>query len=74
MKAAKVSFDFSDRPKVVELLRVYASQSGKSQKAILLEALEAYFSEKMETHLLLRAAERTFAEWDNPDDEVYNSL
>ena len=56
MKTPKVSFDFSDRPKVVELLRAYASQSGKSQKAILIEALEAYFSEKLETRMLWKAA------------------
>lgn len=74
MKTLKVSFDFTDHPKILELLRTYAATSGKSQKAILIEALEGYFSEKLETRLLWAAAEKTFAEWDNEDDEVYNSL
>jgi hypothetical protein len=74
MKALKVSFDFTDSPKVLELLRTYAATSGKSQKAILIEALEGYFSEKLETRLLWAAAEKTFAEWNNEDDEIYNSL
>ena len=72
MKSSKVSFDFSDNPKVLELLRAYATTSGKSQKAVLIEALEAYFSEKEETRLL--STEKAFAEWENPDDEVYNAL
>lgn len=74
MKSAKVSFDFSDNPKILEILRTYATVTGKSQKAILIEALESYFSEKVETRLLWTAAERAFSEWDNPDDEIYNSL
>ena len=74
MKSAKVSFDFSDHPKILDLLRTYATVSGKSQKAVLIEALESYFSEKMETRLLWTAAEKAFSEWDNPDDEAYNSL
>ncbi len=74
MKAAKLSFDLSDRLEIVELLRLLAAQSGKSQKHILIEALEAYFSHQFESRMLLRAAEKSFADWDNPEDDVYNKL
>ncbi|MBI3534686.1 MAG: hypothetical protein HY072_04285 [Deltaproteobacteria bacterium] len=74
IKAARVSVDFSDRPDVIELLRVQAAHTGKSQKSIILEALEAYFLHHLENKLLLKAAEKTFTEWNNPDDEIYNKL
>jgi hypothetical protein len=74
MQSAKISFDFSDNPQLVSLLRVQASRTGVSQKQIVAQALEAYFSHQAESALLLDAASRAFAEWDNPDDEIYNDL
>lgn len=74
MKAVKMSFDFSDHPDLVEALRLYAARKGRTQKAILVDALKAYFADQLESALLLRAADRTFAEWDNEDDRVYDSL
>ncbi len=74
MKTVKLTFDFSDVPQLAELLKIEAATSGKTQKALLVEALESYFSAKRENHLLWGAAERTFAEWDNPDDEIYDKL
>lgn len=74
MKAIKLSFDFTDKPKLAEMLRVHAAQENTSQKAILVDALEAYFADKLERSLLLRAAEKTFAEWNNEDDSIYDTL
>jgi len=74
MKSVKLSFDFSDRPQLVEKLRLHAAREGTTQKAIVIDALEAYFAHKLESALLLKAAERTFQEWDNEDDPVYDSL
>ena len=74
MKAAKLSLDLSDQPKLLELLRMFAAQTGRSQKAVVVEALEGYFADRQETRMLLLAADRTFAEWDNPDDAVYDTL
>ena len=74
MKSTKFSFDFADAPEIVTALRSEAVRSGKSQKALVIEALEAYFSHRFENRFLLRAAEQTFQEWDNPDDAVYDKL
>ena len=74
MKALKLSFDLSDYPKLVELLRVEGARSGKGQKGILVEALEGYFSNHVETRWLLSAADKAFAEWDNTADSVYDDL
>src|SRR5450432_1742524 len=52
VQTGKVSFDFGDRPKLVELLRVYAAQTGRSQKDVVAEALEAYFANHAESDLI----------------------
>jgi hypothetical protein len=74
MKTLKLSFDFSDQPKLVELLRVQAAASGKSQKAMLIEALNHYFSNVLDEEFIAQAANLSFAEWNNPEDDVYNNF
>lgn len=74
MKSLKMSFDFSDKPELIALLRTYAADRGKTQKEILVTALEAYFSSQLENRMLLKAAEKTFSEWESEDDETYNNL
>jgi len=74
MKTLKMSFDFSDCPELAEMLRVYAAKKGRTQKGILVDALKAYFADQMESNMLLRATEAEFAEWDNEEDQVYDSL
>lgn len=74
MKAAKLSFDFSDHPQLVELLRLQAVQAGTSQKAVLVKALQGYFAHQQENQKLLKLAEAAFSAWDNPDDAVYDRL
>jgi hypothetical protein len=73
-KALKLTFDLSDKPELVELLKAYSLKQKQSQREVVIKALEAFFADRLENKMLLRAAEQTFAEWDNPEDEVYNDL
>ncbi len=74
MESSKISLDFGDRPKLVRTLRMHASRAGLSQKEVVARALEAYFAHEAESAFLLDTATQAFAEWDNPEDEVYNRL
>jgi len=74
MKPLKLSFDFSDVPELVKLLRLEAAQTRQSQKAILVQSLESYFAHRLENRLIEQAASKAFSEWDNEDDRVYDSL
>lgn len=74
MKKYKLSFDITDNPKLLDLLRVYSATSGKSQKAILIEALTCYFDRAQENDFLVSAANKSFSEWINPEDEIYDSF
>lgn len=74
VKTARINFDLSDRPALVQALRQHAAETGVSQKNVVVRALEAYFAQKQETRMLLRAAESSFMDWDNEEDEVYNDL
>lgn len=73
-KRLNVTFDLGDQPALVETLRRVALHDRTSQKAIVVEALSAYFANRQEDFALLDAANRTFAEWDNEEDKVYDSL
>jgi len=74
MKTLKLSFDFSDQPELVELLRIQSAKSRKSQKGILIEALKAYFSEHLDASQLYSIAEKTFADWANETDKIYDTI
>ena len=74
MKTGKVSFDFSNNLELLQLLRTRAAQKGLTQKAIVEEALQRYFSQEQDDQFLRSAADKVFSEWSNPDDDVYNSL
>jgi len=70
----EVTFDFQDDPQLLEMLRLMAAKRHASQKAILSEALRAYFAREPEELALLDAAEKSLAEWDNEEDRVYDAL
>lgn len=74
MKSNKLSFDLSDHPDLVELLRLESSRKRIPQKGILVEALQAYFGNRLENLLVSRVAEEAFKDWDNKEDEIYNDL
>ena len=70
----QVTFDFRDHPRLLDILRMLAARQKTTQKEILVDALTAYFSQKQENLAMLLAAEKTFAEWDNAEDGVYDAL
>jgi hypothetical protein len=74
MKSSKLCLDFSDNPKVVKHLRVLSARRQTTQKAIVVEALNQYFERDQENEFIRHAADLTFAEWNNPDDAVYDKL
>lgn len=74
MKAIKLSFDFSDKPHLPDLLRRVALERGVSQKRILIEALEAFFADKLKNQLVAKSAESAFRDWDNEEDQIYDQL
>ena len=69
----RVTFDFRDQPQLLDMLRLLAAKRRTTQKAVLTEALTAYCSQRQEM-ALLAAADKSFAEWDNEDDRVYDTL
>jgi len=73
-KTNKVSFDFSDQPHLLEMLGVIAAQEHLTKKAVLVEALQAYFAEKFDNAQLYKLSEKAFAEWDNQEDKVYDTF
>ena len=73
-KSNKLTLDFSDVPGLIERLRMLAAQDGTTQKSIVVRALEAFFADRIENDLLLRAANQAFVEWDNKEDAVYDTL
>ncbi|HKX00653.1 MAG TPA: hypothetical protein VJN43_23130 [Bryobacteraceae bacterium] len=70
----QVTFDFRDAPQLLDSLRLFAAKRNSTQKAILAKALRPYFAQCQDELALLMAAEKSFAEWDNEQDRVYNAL
>lgn len=70
----QVTFDFRDQPQLLDMLRLLAAKRHTTQKAVLTDALTAYFSQRQEEMALLAAADKSFAEWDNEEDRVYDTL
>ena len=71
--STRLTLDLGD-PQLAQLLRVEAARERTTMKDIVVRALEAYFSERRENGALLKLAEAAFAEWDNPEDAVYDEL
>ena len=65
-------------------LKIIASIEGKSMGSIITELIEKYIDEKKEVLISLSESEKlrefmkmselSFAEWDNEEDEIYNTL
>lgn len=69
----RVTFDFGDQPRLLDILKIMAARGRTTQKAIVIAALAAYFSQKQENLALLMAADKAFGEWDNEEDRVYDA-
>ncbi|MCU0245033.1 MAG: hypothetical protein MUC42_00575 [Bryobacter sp.] len=74
MKSNRLSFDLSDQPQIAQRLRREAARRRRTQKSLMIEALESYFSQRAEDKGLLKAAESSFAEWNNAEDAVYDNV
>lgn len=69
----RISTDLGD-PRLMKLLKMEAQESSISLKEVLVQALESYFSHRLETKALIKASESVFEEWDNPLDADYDKL
>ncbi len=66
------------------LLKVIASAEGRSMTSIVCELLDEYverkkaslgdYTQDREAQALMKVSEAAFAEWDNEEDSVYDSL
>lgn len=63
-----------ENPQLLKLLNLEAQTKGIPKKKIVISALETYFSEKSENIALLKLADRSFTEWNNPKDDAYDNL
>lgn len=61
-------------PQLLTLLRLEAARFNKNIRDIVIEALEQHFADQQENQNLLKLAAQSFAEWDNPNDAVYDKL
>jgi predicted transcriptional regulator len=67
-----------------KLLKVIASAEGRSMTSLVCQLLDEYverkkamlgdYSENSEMQALMKVSEAAFAEWDNAEDSVYDSL
>jgi hypothetical protein len=67
-----------------KLLKAFASLEGRSMTEVVSELLGEYIRKRQdqlvrsgksaEIRALTRLSEASFAEWDNPDDDVYDRL
>ena len=71
--STRITIDLQN-PSLLTLLKLEAAHTHKLIREIIVEALEGYFSSKKENQAILKLAEKTFAEWDNPKDSEYDSL
>ena len=65
-------------------LKIIASVEGKSMGGIVSELIEQYINEKKDVLInlsenknleeIMKMSEFSFSEWDNEEDEIYNSL
>ncbi|MDZ7724634.1 MAG: hypothetical protein U5R06_17965 [candidate division KSB1 bacterium] len=65
-------------------LKIIASIEGKSMSSILTELIENYIDEKKDVLInlsesenlkeIMKMSEFSFSEWDNEEDEIYNTL
>ena len=80
MSVMSIRIDDSNR----KALKVIASIEGKSMGGIVSELIEEYIaenkekvkkiSEKENLNEILKMSEKSFMEWDNDEDEIYNEL
>ena len=80
MSVMSVRLDESKR----KALKIIASVEGKTMGGIIAELIEKYIDEKKEILMnlterenlkeLMKMSESSFSEWNNEEDEIYNTL
>lgn len=61
-------------PELLKLLRWEATERSTTIREIVVEALENYFSSRLENQALLNYADSIFTEWENEEDSIYDQL
>ena len=69
----RITIDLQDQ-RLLKLIRYVAAEEDKSLRDVILEALRGYFSGRKESRAVMKLAEKTFEEWDNPKDADYDRL
>ena len=69
----KITLDLG-KPQLLQLLRFESAKTGTSMKDLIVKAIEAYFVGEQEYQAMLRAAEQSFASWNNAKDAAYDQL
>ena len=69
----RITVDLQD-PQMLKMLRLKAAQEGKAIREVVVDALQSYFAHGQENQAILKLAEKTFEEWDNPKDAQYDRL
>jgi len=62
------------QPQLITFLKIESAQTGQPVKEIVALALQNYFAEKLENKALAKLSEKAFAEWNNTEDAIYDSL
>ncbi len=67
-----------------KILKIIASIEGKTMGSIVSELIDEYIkknkkkiaeiSEKEDLNAIMKLSEKSFSEWDNEEDEIYNEL
>ncbi len=71
--SARISTDLGN-PAWIKLLKMEAQEKNQSIKEVLIAALDAYFTHRLETKALQKASESVFEEWNDPRDSDYDKL
>lgn len=69
----RLSIDLGD-PSLARLVRMEAHDTDSTIREVCIRALESYLANKLETRALLKAAESSFEEWNDPRDADYDAL
>ena len=69
----RLSVDLRD-PVLARLVRLEAHDTDSTVREVCVRALETYLAHKLETRALLKAAEGSFQEWNDPRDADYDAL
>ncbi len=69
----RITIDLQEQALLVGL-KWQAAQERKALREIVVEALQSYLSYKKENQALMKMAEASFEEWDNPKDAEYDRL